>query len=78
MDSRYKKNLDSSKHGKNNEVCQDPGLLEQILVRLTDVEKRVDNIISDFGPNNENKLNSSRHALWGGINREWYSCKNFL
>ena len=67
MDSPCKKNLDSlknGKNGKNGKKCQDPGLLEQILARLTDVEKRVDNIISDVGPNNENKFNSSRHALW--------------
>ena len=78
MDSPYEKNLDSSKHGKNNEVCQDPGLLEQILVRLTDVEKRVDNIISDFGPNNENRLNSSRHALWGASTENGIHVKIFF
>ena len=55
--------MDSSKNGKNNEVCPDPGLLEKILARLTDVEKRVDKIISDVGPNNENISNSSEHAV---------------
>ena len=78
MDSPCKKYLDSSQNGKNNEVSQESGLLNQIFARLTDIEKRVDKIIFNAGPNDGNNVNLSRHTIWGASTENNINFKVFF